>query len=139
MKTWILRPQFDKSLDRPRISVKILNLDSDGKESELEMLILERERSPETWETEGLLEDLIQGQIEKGRRGLILDLDALEKADSSDIGEIVAAFQLSTRSGGKLVLANLRPRISEIFRRTELDRTIPVYRSTAEAVSHFGS
>ena len=139
MNPWILRPEFDKSPDRPKISVKILNLDAEGNESELEIMMLERERSPEAWETEGLLEDLIQDQIEKGRRGLILDLEALEKADSSDIGEIVAAFQLSTQSGGKLVLANLRPRISEIFRRTELDRTIPVYKSTAEAVSHFGS
>ena len=139
MDTWILRPDFDKKLGPPKISVKILNLTSDGNESELEVLTLERESHPETWETEGLLEELVQDQIEKGRRGLILDLGTLEKADSSDIGEIVAAFQLTTASGGKLVLANLRPRIGEIFRRTELDKMIPVYDSTAEAVGHFSS
>jgi len=139
MDTWILRPRFENRLGPPRVSVRILRVTSEGKESELEVLTLERESYPETWETEGLLEELVQGQIEKGRRGLILDLGTLEKADSSGVGEIVAAFQRTTESGGEAVLANLRPKVREIFQRTELDRMIPVYDSVAEAVLHFGS
>lgn len=139
MDMWILRPRFEKRLGPPRLPVKILRLTPDGKESELEDLTLQRGSTPETWEQEGLLDELVQGQIEKGRRGLILDLSSLEKVDSSGIGEIVAAFRLTTESGGKLVLANLRPKVRDICRRTELDRVIPVYDSIADAVLHLGS
>ena len=130
MDTWILRPRFEDRLGPPRLPVKILQVTPDGKESEVEVLTLEGQN---------LLEELVQGQIEKRRRRLILDLGNLEKVDSTGIGEIVAAFQRTTESGGEIVLANLRPKIRRIFQRTELDRVVPIYDSTAKAVLHFGS
>jgi len=130
MDAWILRPRFEHRPGPPRLPVKILRVTPDGKESELEVLTLVGQ---------SLLEELVQGQIEKRRRRLILDLGNLEKVDSTGIGEIVVAFQRTTESGGEFVLANLRPKICRIFKRTELDRVIPICDSIAEAVLHFGS
>ena len=138
MNTWILRPQFENSHGPPRLAVKILQTTLDGEESDLEVLKLERDSRAEVLGSAGLLEELVQGQIEKGRRRLVLDLGTLEKVDSSGIGEVVAAFRLTAGSSSEVVLANLPPKIREIFRRTELDRMIPVYDSVAEAVRHFG-
>lgn len=138
MTTWILRPQFENRPGPPSLAVEILEVTLDGEETAPEVLKLERETRPEVLENEGLLEELVQGQIEKGRLSLILDLGTLEKVDSSGIGEVVAAYRLTAGSQGEVVLANLTPKIREIFRRTELDKMIPIYDSIAEAVRHFG-
>lgn len=131
---WILRPRFEKKSNAPSLQIEILGIGPDGGETDLEKVTLERERFPESWEQEGLLQELVQSQITQGRHQLILDLITLKKADSSDLGEIVAAYQRAQDSGSELVLANLGPKLREIFARTELDRIILVSDSIAEAV-----
>jgi len=138
MNTWILRPQFENGAGPARLAVEIFKVTPDGEESDPEVLKLEREGRPEVMASDSLLETLVQQQIEKGRQGLILDLRTLEKADSSSVGEVVAAFRRTAGAGSEVVLANLTPKLREIFRRTELDRMIPIYDSVAEAVRHFG-
>ncbi len=139
MPVWNLRPRFDRNGDPASLAVEILQVDANGEESGQEDLRLERANQTDILQPEGLLEILVQRQIEKGRRQLILDLQRLEKADSSEVGEIVAAVQRTSLSGGELLLANLTPKIREIFRRTELDRMIPVFDSVAAARRQYDS
>ena len=139
MNVWKLRPRFEQRDDRKSLGVEIFEVDGNGDEKELEKLQLSRDRHSEVWPAEGLLEDLVQIQIDQGRLQLILDLQTLEKADSSEIGEIVAAVHRTSKSGGELLLTNLTPKIREIFRRTELDRMIPVCDSVADARRRFGA
>lgn len=137
MDAWILRPGFEKALGSLRLPAKIFRATPEGQETELEDMMLERERDPEIWEQVGLLAQLVRSQVDKRRQYLILDLSTLEKVDSSGIGEIVAAFQPTADSDTEMVLANPRPKIREILHRTELDKMIPIYDSIEEAVRHF--
>lgn len=139
MNVWKLRPRFDQRENRTSLGAEIVEVGGEGDERELEILQLKRDRHPEVWAPEGLLEQLVQKQIDQGRLQLILDLQTLEKADSTEIGEIVAAVHRTSESGGELLLTNLTPKIREIFRRTELDRMIPVCDSVADARRRFGA
>jgi anti-sigma B factor antagonist len=139
MSTWILRPRFEHRDLGDELDVEILEVTPEGEETSLETLHLMRETANGVWPSEGILERLVQTQLEQNRPRLILDLQTLEKADSSGIGEIVAAVHRANVSGGHLLLVNLPPRIRDIFRRTELDRMLPIFDTVAEAHHHFGS
>lgn len=139
MNVWNLRPQFEQRANGRSLGAEILEVDIDGNLTEVEKLQLRREGRSEALPTESLLEELVQGQLDQGRRQLILDLQTLEKADSTEIGEIVAAVHRTRESGGELLLANLTPKVRELFRRTELDRMIPVHESIADARRRFGT
>jgi anti-anti-sigma factor len=139
MATWILRPRFEHRDLGDELDVEILEVTPEGEETSLETLHLMHETSTEIWPSEGILERLVQTQLDQNRPRLILDLETLEKADSSGIGEIVAAVHRASVSGGHLLLVNLPRRIQEIFQRTELDRLLPIFDTVAEARHHFES
>lgn len=137
MKTWSLHPWFETKENGNGLTVEVFEVDAEGNETSLETLHLNRESVSEVWPSEGILEQLVREQIEQERHHLILDLQGLGKADSTNIGDIVAAIHRTNLSGGQLLLANPTPRIREIFHRTELDRLFPIFDSVVAARRQF--
>ena len=129
MSAWILRFSATRVTIGVRKPVIVLQVTTDGKETELEVLELGGEEYPG-------LRDLARGQIEAGRPRLILDLSSVEPIDSNGVGEIVAVWQHAKNRGGELVLAGLKPRIRDIFEILYLDKVIPTFDSVIEAASH---
>jgi len=129
MSAWILRFSDTKVTIGARRPVMVLHVTTDGEETKLEVLEFGGEGSPG-------LRDLVRGQIEEGRRDLILDLSSVGRIDSNGLGEIVAAWQHAKNLDGELVLASLKPRVRDIFEIIDLVSVIPIFKSVIEAVNH---
>ena len=79
------------------------------------------------------LETVIKDLLKQGRRRFVFDATALEYADSSGVGTLVAALTDIKKSGGDLRLAGASPRIQRLLSMTGVDTLIPLYASVAEA------
>jgi len=127
---WILR--FTK---RPEwfdtTPVVVLYCTPEGEESELEILQV------------GLgqlsVRDLVWGEIEKGHRRLILDLMAVDKLDSTGIGEIVRAYVSTRGTDAEVVVADLSDKVRMVFELTKIDQVVPNFASIVTALTHFDS
>ena len=137
MEIRILRPIFEDGLEATKLPVEILWVSPEGNETPLTTVTLERREFPDAWERESLLENLVAEQIELDHRHLILDLGTLRRMDSAGLGEIVAARRRATESDGELVLTNLQPRVRELFRRTDVERMMPICESMSQALNMF--
>src|SRR5262245_30866702 len=81
------------------------------------------------------LETLVKDLLKQGRTRFVFDATALEYADSSGIGTLVAALTDIKNSGGELRLAGASPRIRRLLSMTGVDKLIPLYESVAEATA----
>ena len=129
MSAWILRFSGHKVTIGARRPITVLEVTTDGQETELESVEVSGEEYPG-------LRDLVRDQIEQRRPRLILDLGSVEKIDSDGIGEMVAVSQHAKNKGGELVFVGLQPRVSDLFRILYLDKVIPVFDSVIEAVQY---
>jgi len=129
MSAWILRFSDHKITVGARRPITVFSVTSDGEETELEVLEAGGEEHPG-------LRDLVRDQIEKGRRRLILDLGSVDRIDSDGVGEIVVVWQHAKNRGGELVLANLQPRVHDLFEILFLDKVIPIFDAISEAVEY---
>ena len=109
--------------------IVVLHVTPEGEESELEKLLLDP-GGP-------YLKDVVDAQIAKGRKYLILDLTFVPHLDSYAIGEIVSAFVHAGRLDGGLVLACLSPMAHKVLRIMNLEEVIPNFASVAAAVEHY--
>lgn len=130
MSAWILRLSDTRVTIGFRGPITVLNVGTEGEETELEVLEVGGEEHPG-------LRNLVRGQVEGGRSRLIMDLSSMERVDSNGIGEIVAVWQHAKNTGGELVLASLQPRVRDLFEILYLDKVLPNFDSVAEAVKHF--
>lgn len=76
-----------------------------------------------------LLLQLIEGRPAR----LIIDLAQVGYMDSSGVGTMVEAKRLVERKGGRVVLANLQPRVRSVFEITQLDQFFTIAASVEEA------
>ena len=83
----------------------------------------------------GQLRDALNAQLLQGRTQLVLDMGDLEFIDSSGLSVLVEYSKKAICAGGQLALAALRPKPARIIKITSLDRVIPIYATTAEAVA----
>ena len=136
---WILYPRLGRASSYGQMPVKIVQVSPDGKKSTLETLTLRRNSLEEVKEREGLLEELVQSQINKGRRNLILDLGTLEHTDDPLVGEIVA-LSLSRELKCELVFVNPTLGVRQIFQQlylmNMLGDPLPVFDSVPDAIQH---
>ncbi|GMV21484.1 MAG: hypothetical protein AMXMBFR57_14330 [Acidimicrobiia bacterium] len=72
--------------------------------------------------------------ISVGWEWIILDLSAVEFADSSALGAIVAALKMLGRSGD-LVIAGAQPGVVSLFSLTRMDRVFRMFPDGAQAVA----
>ena len=84
-----------------------------------------------------MLRQAVHEALEAGARNTLIDLGAVSTMDSSGVGDLVSAYTTVTNRGGKLKLANLPSKISDILQITQLIRVFEVFDSVDEAVASY--
>ena len=131
MEVWILRfSEPRKKLDDSRQLV-VLQRSTDGEVAEVETLEIQGRNAN--------LPDVVEGQVNKGRPRIILDLSGEKRLDSNDLAQLIGASKYAGDAGGELVFANPSTRVREVLRITHLDDVIPAYESIGAASEHFST
>ena len=73
-----------------------------------------------TSECNGDLKNVIRSLIERGRKHIVIDLEAVPLLDSAGLGELVSSYASVKRIGGSLKLTNVNKRIASTFEATGL-------------------
>lgn len=63
-------------------------------------------------ECHGDLKNAVRGLIERGRKEIVLDLEAVPFVDSAGLGELVSSYASVKRLGGTLRLTNVNHRVA---------------------------
>ena len=79
------------------------------------------------------LRDVLDAEVAKEPRTLIIDLSGLRFMDSSALHVILRANRAMDRLGGVLALAGPREAVAKMLRLTAADQLVPVYPSVTEA------
>ena len=79
------------------------------------------------------LRDVLDAEVAKEPRTLIIDLAGLLFMDSSALHVILRANRAMDRQGGVLALATPRDAVAKMLRLTAADQLVPVYPSVSEA------
>ena len=83
------------------------------------------------------LREAVAEALEAGARNILADLGGVTTIDSSGIGELVSAYTSVTNRGGKLKLANLPPKVTDILQITQLFSVFEVHDNVEEALRSF--
>ena len=81
------------------------------------------------------LREVLEAEVAKQPRTLIIDLSGLRFMDSSALHVILRASRTMDRQGGVLALASPREPVAKMLRLTAADQLIPVYASVSEATA----
>ena len=79
------------------------------------------------------LREILDAEVAKQPRTMIIDLSGLRFMDSSALHVILRANRVMDRQGGVLALASPREPVAKMLRLTAADQLIPVYPSVREA------
>ena len=88
---------------------------------------------PEGYALERFVLDLVGG----GEKKLILDLSGVSRIDSGGARFVIEAFFTMRQANGGLRLAGATPKVARLFRITQLDTLLPLYRTVAAAAERF--
>ena len=81
------------------------------------------------------LDAAVDSLLEKNEKKLVLDLTALEYADSSGIGMLISCLTKVHKSGGELKVAGANPRLRRIFSMTGVASLLPMFDTLADATA----
>jgi anti-sigma B factor antagonist len=81
------------------------------------------------------LRELLDAEVAKQPRTMIIDLSGLRFMDSSALHVILKANRTMDRHGGVLALASPREPVAKMLRLTAADQLLPVYPSVREATA----
>jgi anti-sigma B factor antagonist len=81
------------------------------------------------------LREVLDGEVAKQPRTMIIDLSGLRFMDSSALHVILRANRVMDRQGCVLALASPREAVAKMLRLTAADQLIPVYPSVSEATA----
>ncbi|HDT13761.1 MAG TPA: anti-sigma factor antagonist, partial [Candidatus Aminicenantes bacterium] len=84
------------------------------------------------------LHSLIQTQLDKGRRNILVDLGGVGFIDSFGVGQILASFISTQNLGGKLKLCRISPKLRLIFEITMLHKVLDIHEDCDRALESFG-
>jgi anti-anti-sigma factor len=85
------------------------------------------------------LNEALMGVLDRGiKANWVLDLSAVDYMGSSVLGLMINIRQHIKSGGGKLVLAGLSPRMTQIFRTCCLERLFQIGRTRDEAIKMLG-
>jgi anti-sigma B factor antagonist len=73
------------------------------------------------------LDHTVKGLLLKEQRKFVLDITALDYADSAGIGMLISCLTNVKKAGGDLKLAGANPRIRRILAMTGLDTMMPMF------------
>jgi anti-sigma B factor antagonist len=81
------------------------------------------------------LREVLETEVAKLPRTLIIDLSGLRFMDSSALHVILRANRSMDREGGVLALAGPREPVAKMLRLTAADQLVPVYPTVGEATA----
>ena len=81
------------------------------------------------------LETLINELIKLDRKKFVFDITALDYADSSGIGTLVACLTHIRKAGGELRMAGANARMLRLFQMTGVDSLMSMYPTVAAATA----
>ncbi|HKE29826.1 MAG TPA: STAS domain-containing protein [Bryobacteraceae bacterium] len=81
------------------------------------------------------MESAVNLLIADGARKFVLDLTALEYADSAGIGTLVSCLTQIRKSGGEMRVAGANERVARLFQLTGIDHLMSMYPNVAEAAA----
>jgi anti-sigma B factor antagonist len=81
------------------------------------------------------LREVLDAEVAKQPRTMIIDLSGLRFMDSSALHVILRANRVMDRQGGVLALASPREQVAKMLRLTAADQLIPVYPNVREATA----
>ena len=81
------------------------------------------------------LREVLDTEVAKQPRMVIIDLSGLRFMDSSALHVILRANRVLDRQGGVLALASPREPVAKMLRLTAADQLIPVYASVSDATA----
>lgn len=84
---------------------------------------------------EARFRDKVHSLVFEGCRGLVINMERLTRMDSTGLGAIVSAYTTVTNAGGRVALANLTKRISDLMAITKLLTVFSVHDSEAQAIA----
>ncbi|HUE87483.1 MAG TPA: STAS domain-containing protein [Vicinamibacterales bacterium] len=84
------------------------------------------------------LRALITSILANGPRHLVLNLEHLEKMDSTCLAEIVASYKATVAAGGIIKMASANSHVRRVLQVTKVDMFVNVYESESDAVGSFG-
>ena len=83
------------------------------------------------------LGDTIRDLIGRGNKKILLNLGEITYIDSSGIGGLVSAFNVTRSQGGELKLVNLTKKVRDLLRMTKLDTFFDIKDDEATAIAAF--
>jgi anti-anti-sigma factor len=81
------------------------------------------------------LRDVLEGEVAKRPRTLVVDMSELRFMDSSALHVVLRVNRAMDRQGSVLALAAPRQAVAKMLRLTAADQLIPVYPSVEEATT----
>lgn len=77
------------------------------------------------------------GDIEAGKKRIVVDLGGCEFIDSTFLGALVVSLKKITAVGGDLKLVGFQPNVRSMFELTRMYRVFESYETKEEAVASF--
>jgi len=77
------------------------------------------------------------GILEKDSKDVILNFKNLDFISSLVLAAMVYLLKLTKDKGGKLKLCELRDKVNEVFKVTDLDKVLEIYPTESEALKSF--
>ena len=84
------------------------------------------------------LHGLVESQLDKGRRNVLIDLGGVEFIDSFGVGQILASYISTQNLGGKLKLCRISNKLLLIFQITMLHKVLEIHEDCDRALESFG-
>lgn len=84
------------------------------------------------------LHSLVESQLNRGRRNVLLNLAGVEFIDSFGVGQILASYISTQNLGGKLKLCRISHKLLLIFQITMLHKVLEIHEDCDKALESFG-
>lgn len=85
----------------------------------------------------GNLRGTVRHLLQQGRHQIVVSLGAVPYMDSTGLGELIEAWGMTRRQGGELKLANVTPRLRDLFAVTKLAYMLELFDSESAAKTSF--
>jgi anti-sigma B factor antagonist len=83
------------------------------------------------------IRDVVNEQVEMGKRKIVVDLREVSFIDSTGLGDLVAAYTIAKRVGGVIKLVSDTKTIDHLLDITSISSVIDKYLSPEEAIKSF--
>ncbi|MBM3295458.1 MAG: STAS domain-containing protein [Candidatus Aminicenantes bacterium] len=83
------------------------------------------------------LHQLVKGELDAGKRHILLNFEQVPFIDSFGVGEILASYISTHNLGGKLKLARISKKLFLIFQVTMLTKVLDIFEEEDEALRSF--